>query len=132
MPRLRTGLLLLVLAAPTWAEPPDDGKRRTDLYGDPLPEGAIARCGTVRFRHGDLIQGVSFAPDGKMIASIGSDDALSVWEAATGRELHSIHGDIGDFRGVAFSSDSKLLAAGGNNLRVWDAGGFRPQDPPGL
>src|SRR5262249_34944978 len=79
-----------------------------------------ARIGTVRLRHGGLIEGLGFAPDGKMIASIGGDHALRVWDAATGRELHSIEGDIGDFRGVDFSSDSKLLAAGGNSLRVWD------------
>lgn len=59
---------------------------RTDALGDPLPEGAIARLGTVRFRHGGGISFLSFTPDEKRLVSKGID-GVRVWEAATGKEL---------------------------------------------
>ena len=45
-----------------------DKSARMDLYGDPLPVGALVRLGTTRLRHREQAGQVLFAPDGEMHA----------------------------------------------------------------
>ena len=57
---------------------------RMDLYGDPLPEGAVSRLGTVRFNHGGWLDSLFFAPGGKTLISAGSGK-IRIWDAASGK-----------------------------------------------
>ncbi|MCZ6691275.1 MAG: WD40 repeat domain-containing protein [Planctomycetota bacterium] len=114
------GLLLLIPllvfaqeGAPPERQPPKDQspKPRLDLYGDPLPEGAIRRLGSLRFRHIGTVLSVDFSPDGKTIASGGRDWTARIWDAQTGKEIRRWELD-GQALAVCFSPDGKTLACG--------------------
>jgi WD40 repeat protein len=58
-------------------------KKRVDAYGDPLPDGAIARLGSTRYRHGGK-QLLGLAVDGKTLLLHGSG-AIHWMDVATGK-----------------------------------------------
>jgi WD40 repeat protein len=90
----------------------------TDAFGDPLPEGAIARLGTLRLKHtpaGDpTIDVVHFSPDGKkMVSLVYGAASIRLWDSASGKEIPGPWAAAGQrFTAVAFSADSAQLAAG--------------------
>ncbi|VTR96478.1 (myosin heavy-chain) kinase : Uncultured bacterium genome assembly Metasoil_fosmids_resub OS=uncultured bacterium PE=4 SV=1: Sigma70_r2: Sigma70_r4_2: WD40: WD40: WD40: WD40 [Gemmata massiliana] len=55
----------------------------TDAFGDPLPPGAVARLGSIRFHHGATIDRLVVSPDGKLVASRGRD-GYKLWDGQTG------------------------------------------------
>ena len=60
---------------------------RTDLYGDPLPPGAVARLGTLRDNIGEMSGDIVLSADGKTITatSEGLVIPLRLWDVETGR-----------------------------------------------
>ncbi|MGH7171011.1 MAG: hypothetical protein ACRELG_12095, partial [Gemmataceae bacterium] len=77
---------------------------------DPLPPGAVARLGTLRFRVDAEIQGLAFAPDGKTIAVRGNG---GVWilDAVSGKQIRRVDSSGSLNPGIAFSPDGKHLIA---------------------
>jgi len=79
-------------------------------------DGNIVR--TMRSNFGNWA--VSFSPDGKTIAS-GTSQGVLMWDVKTGSWLPILTGQKDLIKTTAFSHDSELLVAGGQEiLRVWN------------
>src|SRR4051812_11196879 len=112
--------LALIAATPALAQGPPKAAR-FDLYGDPLPDGALARMGTVRLRDGDFFIPLVFSPDGRWLVSAGG--RLISWDTTTGRARWTV--DPGsELNCAAYSPDGSWVVTAGTNLAlltVWDA-----------
>jgi RNA polymerase sigma factor (sigma-70 family) len=115
-------------------EPPKaEGQRpaRTDRYGDPLPSGALARLGTLRFRPGDPIAHIAFSPDGKLLATATQNMegnanlvSISLWDRASGKRLRQFGVGKRPPFALAFAPDGQTLAAQDERgeIHLWDMG----------
>ena len=95
-------------------------KPGVDRYGDLLPAGALARLGTVRFRHDFRLDTPTRFPRWEAApCRSGKAYASQIWDAETGQTLQRIPVNLNVFYGaLAFSPDSKLLASyGGDTIR---------------
>src|SRR5262245_65216575 len=82
-------------------------KPRSDLHGDSLPEGVLARLGTVRLRPGGPPFSAAIAPDGKTLAT-AEWGTLRFWDLATGKEIRTVEIPSAlRILHVAYSPDSK-------------------------
>jgi WD40 repeat protein len=120
-------LLATSLAVPlpcrVWtAAPGAAGKEATpaDRYGDPLPQGALRRLGTIRFNH-PLTWCIAFSGDGRFLASGGGDKRIRLHDLDTGKQRAVLRGHTDVVRCLALSADGGWLASGGQDkeVRLW-------------
>ena len=96
-----------------------------------LPEHAVARLGTVRFRHGATITAMTISTDGKYLATGSGDRTVRIWETDTGKLLRSIHCESPYPTGIAFSPDGRQIAADvdSENISIFE---WQTNKPPRL
>jgi WD40 repeat protein len=89
---------------------------------------------------GNTVRALAMSPDGKLLASVGDNPAVRLWDVASGKPGPKLEGHTDWVLALAFSADGKLLASGGYDgvVRLWDAPGgkklldipAKPQAPP--
>lgn len=76
--------------------------------------------------HVDIIQGIGFAPNSFLLASAASDGWLCLWKEA--KNVSQVLTGVEDgYSSLAWHSQGKLLAAGGDNgeIQIWSRVGSR-------
>jgi WD40 repeat protein/tetratricopeptide (TPR) repeat protein len=104
-----------------------DGKRLVTVENSRTPRIWDARYGTLLLTltgHTDNATKAVFDPTGKYVATASEDLTIRIWDASSGQSMRTI--PVGfQVWGIAFSNDSRLLAAVGDDtlIRAWDLSG---------
>jgi WD40 repeat protein len=81
-------------------------------------------------RHRAIVERVAYDPTGKHVATAAHDRTVKVWEAETGKLLHTLETGTDWAVGLRFSTNGGLLAACvGNERFAWKGGEIHVWDP---
>src|SRR5262249_37621336 len=91
-----------------------------DAHGDPLPDGAVARLGSLRHRYPGPVSAAALSADGRRLA-LADDAAVRLIDVATGDEWRRFPHDCQTVTRLALSAAGRSLAAPGTSgaVRVW-------------
>lgn len=68
----------------------------------------------------DVLQSISFNPDGRMVATGNVDGRVFLFDVRSGRIRHTLEGHTYDVSSVSFRPDGRILAsAGDQTVRLW-------------
>ncbi len=73
--------------------------------------------------HNNIVNGLAFSRDGRMLASGGFDSTIKLWDVSSGRELRTLTGHTGSIVALDFSSDGRFVASGSDDgsARLWNS-----------
>jgi WD40 repeat protein len=95
---------------------------RRDQAGDPLPEGAIARLGTMRLRdEGGWWTDHAVSPDGKTLATQDSGGVIRLWGLNTGKLLWSVRLQLVPGHLIFLADGKQLMSKDERSVCMLDA-----------
>ena len=102
---------------------------RLDVYGDPLPEGALVRLGTTRLRHEGFVQTLFFMPGDKAVVAF-ANNGFWMWQVPGGKLIRTPGDGLEVMKSkyatrvstAAVSANGKLMAiaTGVGEMEIWD------------
>lgn len=74
--------------------------------------------------HHDAVLGITYSPDGQLIASASWDKTIKLWQA-NGKLIHTINGHRDRISSISFSPDNRLLATASwdGTVKLWHRDG---------
>lgn len=72
--------------------------------------------------HRDVVDGLTYSPDGRLLASASDDFTVRLWDPTSGECVRVLRGHTARVYGVAFSADGARLVSGAYDRtgRIWD------------
>jgi WD40 repeat protein len=112
----------MIAAGAVRADPPP----HTDLYGDPLPRGAVLRLGTTRLK--SSATQILFTPDGRTLITLEDGRMVKRWNAEDGQVRHVFTLPDRGWNPQVLSTDGSRLARGNDQqgVTIWDVASGNP------
>ena len=91
-------------------------------YGARLLDATTGQVRTSLIGHKTRLRAAEFSPDGKLLATAGSDSLVKLWNLETGQELATLTGHKAEIFSLAFSPDGRTLVSGSADRTAifWD------------